>query len=199
MAIELSRKSLIIPDYEQGVQNTGSCLYQGFGEKECSQYVLDIPLREQTGFINEDANIAIVHSYGYFIFLVGRNEGMFKNVKLLLVLDGYCPEPRIFNGNPCLINIDAPGVPTAYFFPTRDRHLFPLKEELRICNFIFKGYDYGHNLIFGDFKPEHVREFCNAMLSEFKKVVDSNAINAFWYTRFPLLEWKLGCINELDW
>ncbi len=121
----------------------------------CSSYVLDKPLQEQS-FQDADSITAVVHSYGFFIFLVGYQQGLFQNVKTLLVFDGWFPADCIFDGNEYPINL--PAIRTIFFFPTfGNRREYPLeaivRQQMIVRNDItvVRGHGFGHNILFDNF------------------------------------------------
>jgi hypothetical protein len=150
---------LILPGYDSMNGNTNSFLYKTFGEK-CSTYVLTQPLESQTSILNKDATRAVVHSYGFFIFWVGYQKGLFPNVESLVVFDGYFPKDEIFHGEEFKVGLLP--LKTVYFFPTvGDRSSYKLeglmKGSSRSGMHIVRGVGFGHNLLFQEFDIEKAK------------------------------------------
>lgn len=145
--------ALILPGHDSKNGNENSCLFKIF---KSSTYVLNKELTDQETIINSDSEVAIVHSYGFFIFLVGYQKGLFPNVESLLVIDGWFPKDCKFNGTE--YPIELPKLPTVFFFPTfGSRKDYPLESIVRQAMItrkdihIVRGIGFGHNLLFGDF------------------------------------------------
>jgi hypothetical protein len=157
---------LVIPGYDSKNGNTNSVLYKTYKTK-CSQYVLDQPLEDQYQFIDSDSKEVIVHSYGFFIFLVGYKLGLFKNTSLV-VIDGWFPKDCKFNGTE--YKIELPPIPTVFLFPTfGDRKDYPLEAIVRQAMTsrkditVVRAIGFGHNLLFGSFDEHMVADLVLAL------------------------------------
>ncbi len=163
-----SLSTLILPGYDSKNGNRNSFLYKAFGEM-CNEYVLDKPLEEQESIIKPSSEIAVVHSYGFFIFLVGYQNGLFKNIKSLIVFDGWFPSDCKFNGID--YSIELPDIRTVFFFPTfGDRKDYPLESIVRQSMIsrknitVVRGLGFGHNLLFGEFDENSVNSLTVSLL-----------------------------------
>lgn len=155
--------ALILPGYDPTNGNANSVLFKTY-KNMCSTYTLGKPLEDQTDIlINGDFNIAVVHSYGFFVFLIGYQIGLFKNVTSLVVIDGYFPKDRKFNETEYEIKL--PPIPILFFFPTfGNRQDYPLEAIVRQAMIsrknitVVRGHGFGHNLIFEKFDTDKVAD-----------------------------------------
>lgn len=162
---------LVIPGYDSKNGNTNSCLFKAYGVDKCEQYVLNKPLEEQN-FMNFASEKAVVHSYGFFIFIVMRKLGFFSSVKQLVVLDGWFPYDCKFNGKEYPIDLPEDILMT-FFFPTvGNRKDYPLEAVVRQQMVkrkdihVVRGINFGHNLIYNEFTPDCVTELVESLLPE---------------------------------
>lgn len=168
---------LIIPGHDSKNGNTNSFLYKTYGSL-CSEYVLDKPLENQP-FVNADSECAVVHSYGFFIFLAGLKKGLFKNVNSLVVFDGWFPNDCKFMSEEISVE-DLPNVPTTFFFPTvGNRRGYPLESIVRKTMIsrnnitIARGIGFGHNLLYQNFDTKKADELVNYLckLSDYLTII----------------------------
>lgn len=162
---DLTSVRLILPGYDTQHGNKNSCLFRGFPD-ECEQYVLDKPLCDQH-WNHPHAESAIVHSFGFFIFLVGLKNGLFQHVKNLIVIDGWFPRDGKFQDHAYSIHLPT-DIKCTFFFPTvGDRKDYPLEAIVRQFMatkdnheiVIIRGEGYGHNLIYNEFTSEKMVGF----------------------------------------
>jgi hypothetical protein len=147
---------LILPGYDAINGNKNSCLFKMY--PECTTYTLDQPLEDQQIKIEDSTTTAVVHSYGFFIFMVGHQRGLFKEIKHLVVLDGYFPRDCTFMGESYKMTLPEQ-VNMLFFFPTvGDRSSYPLEAVVRQAMvtrngiFVVRGIGFGHNLLYQEFQ-----------------------------------------------
>ena len=146
--------AMVIPGHDDEHFNSNSCLYRTYGAAACTLY--------NPGSVDStpaaDSDIAVVHSFGYFAFLAIRAGGGARNVKRLVVIDGWFPRDKMWGTLPV-----SPGVPEnvacTFFFPTYgDRSGYSLEAVVRQAMVnrrditVVRGVGYGHNLL----HPPHV-------------------------------------------
>ena len=153
--------ALLLPGHDDATGNRNSFLFRSY--PFCAEYVTNQDLKEQH-IRNADAPVAMVHSYGFWAFVVGYQLGLFPNVKQLVVFDGWFPANKEFNG--VKYEVKLPPIPTKFFFPTfGDRSGYPLESivhQVRALGRkdlgIFRGIGFGHNLLFGEFDEAGARD-----------------------------------------
>lgn len=118
---------LLIPGHDDATLNTNSCLYKTFGAAACISYNPG----DLAQFPETCPDTAIVHSFGYFAFLVARAAGRLRDVTRLIVIDGWFPHDKQWGSVTCAVDVPA-GVACTFFFPTfGDRSEYALEAVVR--------------------------------------------------------------------
>ena len=155
----------IVPGYDPVHGNKNSVLYKTYGD-QCIEYN---PSEKIEGWTTNTGNkVAVVHSMGFGAFLAARQEGGFVDTERLLVLDGAYP--KTWGETPLVAKI--PPFPCIFFFSTvGDRSGYPLEAVVRQAMLsrkditVVRGIDFGHNLLYGSFGCEKVKDLVQYLLS----------------------------------
>ncbi len=142
-----------IPGWDETNGNTNSFLYRVMGEYKCCEYVLGKPLSD--AFIKKIqlSNICVIHSAGFWAFLVAYKRGYLNHVTKVVVFDGWYPETCKISELPGDGNIEY-----VFAFPTfGNRAEYPLETDVvRPAMKLHKNITvarlvgYGHNIMFGE-------------------------------------------------
>lgn len=137
--------ALILPGYDTATGNRNSFLWRTYPEY-ATEYTPTQPLEDKP-----DARLAIVHSYGFFAFLAGYQQGLYRSVKRLVVFDGYYPAHLMFADHK--VELVLPPIECIFFFPTvGNRTSYPLRSLLVTDEHtVVTGEGFGHNLLYNEF------------------------------------------------
>jgi hypothetical protein len=159
----------IIPGFDTETGNTNSVLFRAY--PDCLTYTKGESLAERwkDKDIVKTATTVVVHSMGFFAFLVALDEGLFQQVNKLLVLDGYYSKNQMWGEKECPVYI--PDIHSVYFFPTvgnrstyllETEHLNMHRENPKFK--VVRGVGFGHNLLYESFDVEKARELIQRLI-----------------------------------
>jgi hypothetical protein len=162
---------LIIPDVD--VYSSTLVKAYRFG---CVEYDVNRPLVGQFKQVEAatTAKTAVVHGFGYFVFVVGWSKGLFRQVERLIVLDGSIPMTRKFAGERIqTLFADVPS--QLYFFPTAGfRAPYKLESEVIAPIYlshrdnsiqIVRGQGFEHEILSATFDVERVRTLIDGLIT----------------------------------
>lgn len=114
--------TIYIPDYNATEDCHTGGLYAAFYEDpRCFTYDLKTPFHKQ---LREDATkyagatVAVVHGFGFYVFCEAYENGLFRGVQHLIVLDG-CGLTKFK-----LDDLGIPAIKSLYFFPAEGERAF---------------------------------------------------------------------------
>ena len=157
----MSLEATFIPGFDERTKNTNSCLYRAFPETAVVPYD---HVDYNDNFPEQGRETVVVHSYGYYAFLMARAGGRLRACKRLLVIDGWFPSKS-------RMSAELPtGVSCVFFFPTfGDRTDYPLEAVVRQAMVsraditVVRGVGFSHNLVYGAFGEAGVRELVSGL------------------------------------